>query len=120
MTALEKILKIALFCIFCSFTGCKFPADAAVRVKGKVVDHGGEPINSCELLVYNKNSVLLDKKDISSNFVTTIILDPSLKELSFKVLCKDIQGEFLSEIYSLKGIESYRNPIDLGVINMQE
>lgn len=115
------MLRTGILVILLSFlqVSCAISSvgDSAVRVKGEIV--GLKADESCLLNLHNeKSGDILVSKSVEAAFLETFILPPMEATYFFTVKCDFDSNTFKSNIYTLGDIKHYREPVNLGKVEM--
>jgi hypothetical protein len=109
---------VFLFAFAASMVGCA-GADSAFKVKGKVIVPSGMSVENCVLeRRAHAGGRVLDWQSVDGSFFVTFMVKPGEVESLLSIRCPGLSGVRTFGPIKTSGLKSYKDPIDLGVIEM--
>ena len=119
-------MKFTVLLLILALAGCGIIdpfAEGAIEVRGEIVTTNGT-LPSCEVGLWqlqrawfrNLPDALVQKDEVKGKFATGFLTDTARHDYYFVVSCPGYPAKYTSPKFSHKGVERYKNPVELGKI----
>ena len=112
---LARVMGFSLIGVSCSYLQV---GDNAIRVRGELVREDAADQECAIQLRLSKTDSLIRSWPISGVFQRTFTVSPQAKEYTMAITCAGVGEVFRSDPFLVKDIRNFREPIDLGEIQV--
>ncbi len=96
--------------------GCIPIGDAALVVRGRIVDSSGPGYWNCWIALHDQNGKIVDSADVKPTFNKTFVIEPARRDYYFTLGCDGTASIYKTGVFTVRGGERFGNPIDLGTL----
>lgn len=95
-------------------------ADAGFKVRGRIVAADGSLREECTVERLDREGRVLDWQSADGAFLASFTVAPGVNRFHIAVHCRGVRQTFSSREFEIVGSENYNDPIDLGVIQLND
>ncbi len=116
---MSRILPALWLAAAFATSACFSVSDGGFRVKGILADQSDTPLERCQLALHlaDENREV-DSKSVSEMFNETFLVTPKSHRFFLVISCTGAKP-YTTPVFEVSGIEQYRNPVDLGTIQLE-